>query len=499
VEHGLEDDEEMAFLVGKYRIIQRSGRHKYSTDDIVTSYIACTVVKRLLYGHGYTHMDTHVDAHVDGGFDEAEAEQADQLCILDMGCGLGSVLLSNAWQLPHSKCVGIEAQHDRYILAQRSVAMNLGTEQERVSVYKCDIRDAIKAQEEDTSISDTKSVLKEQKMRQHDAVTTFNDNNSDGDDQEADPAILKRLSQGFHLITGTPPYFPAGQRGQPQCRESAGCLFEMRGGVEEYCHLAGLLLRRADHISSRRRGALFNSPEQGDSGNNVSSREHRTTDVNDGKGEAVGHDTDCTHQSTKSSSVPTCIHGTKGMSQHTQRKLPRVFVICNTALASDRVYAACDAQALAVVARVDVIPVETKPALFCVFVIIPKEDLSLWMSLWWGDNRDGNLCRVIADISEEQGSLLHLSPLSPTSQDTTPSLATLSQEPQSLDPSMNASTNPSLLKPPLPQVPPHKGRVLGSTQEELVETLCVRQACGSHTKEYAAMLDKLGKPSSLSV
>ena len=47
----------------------------------------------------------------------------------------------------------------------------------------------------------------------------------------------------FDIITGTPPYFPAEQGGMPACTESAGCLFELRGGVEVYAQAASALLK----------------------------------------------------------------------------------------------------------------------------------------------------------------------------------------------------------------------------------------------------------------
>ena len=47
----------------------------------------------------------------------------------------------------------------------------------------------------------------------------------------------------FDLITGTPPYFPSGQGAMPACQESAGCLFELRGGIEDYANAAATLLK----------------------------------------------------------------------------------------------------------------------------------------------------------------------------------------------------------------------------------------------------------------
>jgi len=198
----LGDREELSYLVGNWRIIQRIDRHRYSTDDLVTSYIACREIRRL----GLPCRRT-----------------------LDIGCGIGSVLLMNAWQLPaEAVCIGIEAQYERHSLAARSIEYNMGI-QDRVSVYHGDLRDL--------------SLL-----------------------PDAD----------FDLITGTPPYFPGDQSAQPGCIESAGCIYEHRGGVESYCHAAARRLRPPSILD--------------------------------------GHSDDP----------------------------PSLFVVCNTALSSDRVYAGCD-------------------------------------------------------------------------------------------------------------------------------------------------------------
>lgn len=171
------DDEELSYLVGSWRIFQKLGRHRYSTDDLVTSWVACNEMKRLNL------------ARPTG---------------LDIGCGLGSVLLCNAWQLPDATLVGIEAQEERYKQAVRSVAYNVGyfpSEQTRVQVLHGDLR--------------------------------------------ADNDLLSdSCPPGFDLVTGTPPYFAPHLAGQPGCIETAGCLFELRGGVEEYCSAAARYLRQ---------------------------------------------------------------------------------------------------------------------------------------------------------------------------------------------------------------------------------------------------------------
>ena len=111
----LNEKEELSFLTGHWRIFQKIGSHRYSTDDLLTSFIACREVRSL-------------------GFLEPTK-------MFDLGCGLGSVLLMNSWHLPEAVCFGMEAQLDRFELAKRSVMYNLGAQQQRVQVFHGDIRD----------------------------------------------------------------------------------------------------------------------------------------------------------------------------------------------------------------------------------------------------------------------------------------------------------------------------------------------------------------------
>jgi tRNA1(Val) A37 N6-methylase TrmN6 len=112
-----EFDEDLCYLVGHWKIFQKIDKHRYSTDDLVTSWISVR---------------------------ESKSMGQIRPLYLDIGCGIGSVLLSNAWQLPYSTCYGVEVQPTRYELAQRSIAYNLGTpeEQRRVHVINIDLRDS---------------------------------------------------------------------------------------------------------------------------------------------------------------------------------------------------------------------------------------------------------------------------------------------------------------------------------------------------------------------
>jgi tRNA1(Val) A37 N6-methylase TrmN6 len=90
-----EDDEDLCFLTGDWRLFQKQVGHRWSLDDLVTAWIA---TRRL------------------------DPERA--LHALDLGTGLASVLLMVAWKLPHADVVGIEAQPDRAAMGRRSIAYN---------------------------------------------------------------------------------------------------------------------------------------------------------------------------------------------------------------------------------------------------------------------------------------------------------------------------------------------------------------------------------------
>jgi tRNA1Val (adenine37-N6)-methyltransferase len=299
-----QEGEELCYLVGNWRIFQHIGRHRYSTDDLVTSWVACREVRRM------------------GAVDPL---------VLDIGCGIGSVLMSNAWQLPTARCVGIEAQEDRYKQALRSVEYNVGPFhlQERIRLFNRDIRDT-------------------------------------------DNYLLREFIEGFDMITGTPPYFGTDQGALPGCFESAGCLFELRGGVEAYCDAAARYLR-------------------------------------------------------------------KPLGDSIKRSKPSLFVMCNTSLASSRVYLAAASAGLSIVHRVDVLPCTNKLPLFTIFIMT----LNDW-------------------IIECQDLFPILSPELPS----------------------------------LPFEPQNATRISGSLRGETYENICVRDEARNHTVLYQDILADLGKPSS---
>ena len=117
-------------LTRDVRVFQRAKGHRFSSDDVATAYVAFNAL--------------------------SEARR-----VLDLGCGLGSVLLHLAWKLPEAELTGIEAQAMSFELLQRNVARSgFGS---RLRIHHGDIRDQ---------------------------------------------ALLASLGGKFQLVTGTPPYFP---------------------------------------------------------------------------------------------------------------------------------------------------------------------------------------------------------------------------------------------------------------------------------------------------
>ena len=92
--------EELCCLCGSWRVFQRVGGHRYSTEDVVTAHVASQVAL------GLGGVVTHVD----------------------LGCGVGSVLQMVAWRCTEAGLrydgLGVEAQADSANLARRSVTYN---------------------------------------------------------------------------------------------------------------------------------------------------------------------------------------------------------------------------------------------------------------------------------------------------------------------------------------------------------------------------------------
>ena len=151
-------------LTRDVRVFQREKGHRFSSDDVVTAYL------------GY-------------------CAQPHATRVLDLGCGLGSVLLLLAWKLPSAQLCGVEAQAQSFALLQRNVDRSGFAE--RVRVTHGDLRDE---------------------------------------------TVLSSFDADFDLVTGTPPYFPASAALMAEDEQRAYARIEYRGGVEAYIEAGARLL-----------------------------------------------------------------------------------------------------------------------------------------------------------------------------------------------------------------------------------------------------------------
>jgi len=102
-------EEDLCWLAGNFRILQRLDGHRWSLDDLMTAWVA-----------------------------QRSVPTAQRIC--DLGCGIGTVLLFLAWRFPMAKLVGVEAQAESAALARRSLVWNDVTA--RAEVRSGDLRDA---------------------------------------------------------------------------------------------------------------------------------------------------------------------------------------------------------------------------------------------------------------------------------------------------------------------------------------------------------------------
>lgn len=150
-------------ITASFRLVQRRRGHRFSVDDLATAWEAVRVAP------------------------EAKS-------FLDLGCGIGSVLLMVAWRFEAVPGFGIEAQDISIELARRNVQENgLGA---RVKLFHGDLRE-----------------------------------------------VTRDWAHGtIDLVTGTPPYLPLGTASASPDPQRAACRIELRGGVEDYLAAAARVL-----------------------------------------------------------------------------------------------------------------------------------------------------------------------------------------------------------------------------------------------------------------
>ena len=112
----------------------------------------------------------------------------------DLGSGIGSVALISAWRLPGARFCTVEAQEISLRLAKKSIRYN-GLES-RFTLYHGDLRD--------------ESILANE--------------------------------EPFDLVTGSPPYWPAGTASEATHEQAVPARIEVRGSVVDYAKAASRIL-----------------------------------------------------------------------------------------------------------------------------------------------------------------------------------------------------------------------------------------------------------------
>lgn len=157
--------EDLCYLAGEWRILQRVAGHRWSLDDLVTAWVAA---------------------------EECGGDPPERM--VDLGCGIGTVLLLLAWRWPAACALGIEVQDASVDLARRSLVWN-------GAAGRCTVR--------------------------HGDFRT--------------PAAREGL-RDLPLVTGTPPYLPRAAATSSAVAQRAHCRLELAGGVEDYLAAAATLL-----------------------------------------------------------------------------------------------------------------------------------------------------------------------------------------------------------------------------------------------------------------
>jgi len=233
--------EQLCNLVGKWRIMQKIGSHRWTTDDIVTAYIAATSLSQAKHVTDVKYME-----------------------YLDLGTGNGSVLQMVSWFLLSKrfglKAFGVEARIEAVGLAKRSLEFNLGQYECNGTVYSGCIVDPLGGPKSEPGYHDVQVIQGD--FRDLISLSTL-DNAQSKSKPNNDGRDLKEVaSRKYDLITGTPPYFRVdfsssngtaqndnvitaaviNQGGMPTSIQSAPARCEFRGGIEAYCETASALL-----------------------------------------------------------------------------------------------------------------------------------------------------------------------------------------------------------------------------------------------------------------
>lgn len=244
--------EQLCNLVGRWRILQRVGSHRWTTDDLVTAYVAASTFVR--------HFQTE--------------NTPSTIRYLDLGTGNASVLQMTSWYLLSTlssessslEAVGVEARSEAVGLARRSLSFNLGSVEYEGKTYtgRVDAKPSNNAATSMTKSVDSMHHNVQVVRGDFRDLTTLSQSTTSTSEASCEWNMEYVSSKQYDLITGTPPYFRVdfsaisttekGQNNQvitavinqgamPTSIQSAPARCEFRGGVEAYCQAASAMLK----------------------------------------------------------------------------------------------------------------------------------------------------------------------------------------------------------------------------------------------------------------
>jgi hypothetical protein len=120
--------ETLCSLSGHYMIYQYTKGHRFTTDDVCTAYFAYNEMKEAIIGNRAQNIKQNLTQNLDNNTSglSPSPSSSQSSSHLDLGCGLGSVLLMLKWKFGDSikQSIGVEAQGANLDLARRSITYN---------------------------------------------------------------------------------------------------------------------------------------------------------------------------------------------------------------------------------------------------------------------------------------------------------------------------------------------------------------------------------------
>ena len=242
--------ETLCALSGHWMIYQYSQGHKFTTDDVCTAHIAALEILHSLnkknYEAKYSSEASEMTPSMENNkITNDNPRKNNHIRHLDLGTGLGSVLMMIRWRLNDiiNCSVGIEAQIANISLAKRSIVFN-GIKNCYLSLQDISsLNENDKGENSDLFLDSEYQTIGDDYMREQAMKSIFCSRDITSLSSSSPlrrNELLKKAS--FDLVTGTPPYFPLTNGAFPMEPGRGQCAFETRGGVEVYTKAAAAML-----------------------------------------------------------------------------------------------------------------------------------------------------------------------------------------------------------------------------------------------------------------